>query len=67
MEIIDRCEKLYKFIDCCFDWKKDVPISNKEQSPKNHVDALFYKMKADYLRMIYECLSGDNGLLDVFD
>ena len=31
------------------------------------MDALFYKMKADYLRNIYECLSGDNGLLQVFD
>lgn len=34
-----------------------------QQPPKSTLDALFYKMKADYLRYIYECLSGDNGLL----
>ena len=33
------------------------------QPPKCILNALFYKMKADYLRYIYECLAGDNGLL----
>jgi hypothetical protein len=27
---------------------------------------LFYKLKADQLRVIYECLSGENGLLNIF-
>ena len=30
MEIIDRCEKLYKFIDCLHDFKKNVPTKNKD-------------------------------------
>jgi len=34
-----------------------------QQPPKSTLNALFYKMKADYLRYIYECLSGDNGVL----
>lgn len=41
-----------------------VPIKNQNaQPPKCILNALFYKMKADYLRYIYECLSGENGLL----
>jgi|TARA_B110000285_G_C14901823_1_gene503653 hypothetical protein len=43
-----------------------VPTKHKEQLPKNHLDALFYKLKADQLRVIYECISGENGLLKIF-
>lgn len=35
----------------------------ERQPNKNVLKALFFKLKADYLRYIYECLSGDNGLL----
>ena len=28
------------------------------------MNAILYKMKADYLRYIFECLSGDDGLLN---
>ena len=27
------------------------------------MNSLLYKMKADYLRYIFECLNGDDGLL----
>lgn len=27
------------------------------------MNAILYKMKADYLRYIYECLAGEDGLL----
>lgn len=47
MEIIDRCEKLYKFIDCLQDFRKPVPTKSKEQPQKNHLDGMFYKLKAD--------------------
>lgn len=33
------------------------------QPQKNLLDAILYKMKADYLRYIFECLNGDDGLL----
>ena len=36
----------------------------KTQQPPNCViAATFFKMKADYLKVIYECLSGENGCL----
>ena len=34
---------------------------SKQQS-KYVLKATFYKMKADYLRYIFECLHGDNGI-----
>ncbi len=33
------------------------------QPPLPIVDAMLYKMKADYLRYISECITGDDGLL----
>ena len=36
---------------------------SKKQPPINILEALLYKQKADYMRQIYECLSGDSGLL----
>jgi len=41
-----------------------VPLKYITQQPPPYIlNAFFVKMKADYLRYIYECLSGDNGLL----
>ena len=62
--IISQCKGLYKFIDYIHDRKQTVPIKYQYgQPPKCILNALFFKMKADYLRYIYECLAGDNGLL----
>ena len=62
--IIKRCIQVYKFIDYFHDKRKDVPLKYSNQQPPIYIlNALFVKMKADYLRYIYECLSGDNGLL----
>ena len=62
--IINDCDKLFKLIDYTHDRKFVVPLKYlNQQPPKSTLNALFYKMKADYLRYIYECLSGDNGLL----
>ena len=33
------------------------------QPPKCVLNATLYKIKADYLRYIYECLQGEDGLL----
>ena len=68
--IISQCKGLYKFIDYIHDRPKDVTIKNQyvhKQPPKCILNALFFKMKADYMRYIYECLSGDNGLLSSTD
>ena len=62
--IINDCDKLFKLIDYTHDRKYIVPLKYmNQQPPKSTLNALFYKMKADYLRYIYECLSGDNGVL----
>ena len=64
MDIIERCRNLFKLIDYVDDRKHIVPLKDMERQPNKCVlKALFYKLKADYLRYIYECLSGDNGLL----
>ena len=34
-----------------------------KEPPKCQIDAVFYKLKADHFRYIYECLSGESGLL----
>ena len=62
--MIDRCEKLFRFIDFVHDKRTHVDIKYEHMQPPQYIlDALFYKMKADYLRYIYECLSGESGLL----
>ena len=38
-------------------------MENANQMLNCHINAIFYKFKADHYRYIYECLSGDNGLL----
>lgn len=51
-------------IDYFHDTKKEVPLKYMTSQPAPYIlNSLFCKMKADYLRYIYECLSGDNGLL----
>lgn len=51
-------------IDYFHDTKKEVPLKYITSQPPPYVlNALFCKMKADYMRFIYECISGDNGLL----
>ena len=51
-------------IDYLHDTKVEVPLKYITSQPPPYVlNALFCKMKADYLRYIHECLSGDNGLL----
>ena len=64
--MIKKCNDLYKFIDYAYDRKVVVPI-NPEDTTKKYTtateNALFYKIKADHLRYVYECLSGDDGLL----
>ena len=55
---------MFKFIDYVQDRRKEVPLKDISKQPiQCVVKALFFKLKADYLRYIYECLSGDNGLL----
>lgn len=62
--IIKRCIQIYKFIDYFHDKRHIVPLKYITQQPPPYIlNAFFLKMKADYLRYIYECLSGDNGLL----
>lgn len=62
--IVKRCIQIYKFIDYFHDRRKEVPLKYLTQQPPPYIlNAFFVKMKADYLRYIYECLSGDNGLL----
>lgn len=62
--IIKRCVQVYKFIDYFHDKRKEVPLKYLTSQPPPYIlNALFLKMKADYLRHIYECLSGDNSLL----
>lgn len=61
--IIKKCIQVYKFIDYIADKRKKVPLKYITNQPPPYIlNALFYKMKADQLRYIYECMSGDNGL-----
>ena len=62
--IVKRCIQVYKMIDYFHDSKKEVPLKYITSQPPPYIlNALFCKMKADYMRFIYECISGDNGLL----
>lgn len=64
MKLIKACFELVRFIDYIHDRKKYVPLKFSNMQPQKYlIDAYFYKMKADYLKYIYECLDGDNGLL----
>lgn len=62
--IVKRCIQVYKFVDYFHDKRRNVPLKYiHSQQPPYILNALFLKMKADYMLYIYECLSGDNGLL----
>jgi len=67
---MNDCRKLYQFIDYFHDhpYRKnigDTKFKEKDkQLPKCIIDATLYKMKADYLRYIYECVSGEDSLLN---
>jgi len=64
LEIIKRCRDIFKFIDYLDDRRMIVPLKDpRKQPPKYVLKATFFKMKADYLRIIYECLGYDDGLL----
>ena len=63
LDLVQRCRDLYKFIDFLDDGRKVVPLDDmSQQMPVYILKATFCKMKADYLRYIYECCHGDNGL-----
>ena len=62
--MIGKCRDLYKYIDYLHDRRLPVPLKYKDvQPPKCILNAILFKMKADQMRLIYECLSGENGLL----
>ena len=64
LDIIEKSRKLYKFIDFVHYEKKQVPLRYPDTEPPIKIrNALMFKMKADILKYIYECISGDNGLL----
>lgn len=64
ISIVKRCAQLYKMIDFLHDKRPVVPLQYISKQPAPSIlNALFCKMKADNLRYIYECLSGDNGLM----
>ena len=66
---MNNCRKIYQFIDYFHDHPDRANMKLKEptkQPPKCVIDAILYKMKADYLRYIYECVSGDDSLLNEF-
>jgi hypothetical protein len=55
---------MFKFVDYLDDKRMIVPLKDpRKQPPKYVLKATFFKMKADNLRIIYECLGNDDGLL----
>ena len=62
--MIKRCRDIFKFIDFLDDTRQIVPLKDPRKQPAKYIlKSMFFKMKADYMRHIYECLSGDDGLL----
>lgn len=67
-KIIERCIKIYKFVDYLQVARKDVSLKFvNHQISKSVLNALLYKLKADMMCYLYECLSGENGLLQYLD
>jgi hypothetical protein len=63
-KIIDRCIAIYKFVDYLHIARKDVSLKFvNHQISKSVLNALLYKLKADMMSYIYECLSGENGMI----
>lgn len=68
MKIINHAADIFQFVDYFHDRKHVVPLKYmNQQPPQCVVNAYLYKMKADYLRFIYECVTGDNGLFYGYD
>ena len=64
MKVIKTCFEIYRFVDFFHDRKKYVPMKYQHgQPPKYLIDAYLYKMKADYMKFIFETLDCENGLL----
>ena len=64
MKVITTCFEIYRYLDFIHDSKKYVPLKNSfNEPPKYLIDAYFYKMKADYMRYIFETLDCEDGLL----
>lgn len=62
--MIDKCMQLYKFVDYLHDKRKPVPLKYTTSEPQKYIiDAHLYKLKADILNFIFECLGGENGAL----
>lgn len=65
LDILTMCAKIYKFVDYLHD-RRHINSKLKEgnpQIPQPVLNCWLYKIKADYLRFVYECLSGEDGLL----
>ena len=63
-KIIDRCTNIYKFVDYLQVARKDVSLKFvNHQISKSVLNALLFKLKADMMSYIYECLSGENGMI----
>jgi len=63
LKLIRTCFEIYRYVDFIHDRKKYVPVNGPRQPPKYLIDAYFYKMKADYMKFIFETLDCENGLL----
>lgn len=64
LTIITRCIQIYKFLDYIHDRRQIVKLKHMSmQPPKCIINAILFKMKADYMRYIHECLTGESGIL----
>ena len=65
MNLIKTCFELIRFVDYIHDRKKYVPLAKQmAQPPRYIIDAHLFKMKADLMKIIFECLDGSDGLLE---
>mmetsp|Transcript_8941 Transcript_8941/g.15146 ORF Transcript_8941/g.15146 Transcript_8941/m.15146 type:complete len:252 (+) Transcript_8941:314-1069(+) len=63
-EIITKCIDIINFVNFFAQMKISVPLKNNQAQPALCIiEALINKIKADYMRYILECLTGDDGLL----
>ena len=63
--MIRECTKIIKMA-CAIDQPRRKNVSTKDgsdQLPSYLIRAHLCKIKADYLRVVFECLDGINGLL----
>jgi hypothetical protein len=64
MKVITTCFEIYRYVDFLHDRKKYVPLKFSHfQPPKYLIDAYLFKMKADYMKFIFETLDCEDGLL----